>query len=46
MLLINENAISLATNLSYFYFKLVSTVPAVSVLGLIFRIAKFTDERT
>ena len=41
---INENAMSLATNLSIAPLKLLLTVPAVSVPGLILCRAKFIDE--
>ena len=43
--LINDNALSLARNLSFVPLKLLLTIPAVSVLGLILCIAKFIDER-
>ena len=43
--LINENALSLATNFSIVPLKLLLTVPSVSVPGLILCIAKFIDER-
>ena len=43
--LINENALSLATNLSIILLQLLLTVPAVSVPGLILCLAKFIDER-
>ena len=43
--LINENALSLTTNLSIFLLKQLLTVPAVSVPSLILSIAKFIDER-
>ena len=43
--LINENALSLATNLLTAPLKLLLTVLAVSVPGLILCIAKFIDER-
>ena len=43
--LINENALSLATNHSIALLKLLLTVPAVSVPGLILCITKFIDER-
>ena len=43
--LINENALSLATKLSIVALKLLLTVPAVSVSGLILCIVKFIDER-
>ena len=42
--LINQNALPLATNLSTIPFKLLLTVPAMSVPGLILCIAKFIDE--
>ena len=41
---INENALSLAPNLSIIPLKLLLTVPAVSAPGLILYIAKFIDE--
>ena len=43
--LINENALSLATNLSIVLLKLILTVSAVRVFSLILCIAKFFDER-
>ena len=43
--LINENALSFATNLSIVPLRLLLTVPAVSVPGLIFCLVKFIDER-
>ena len=43
--IIDENALSLAANLSVVPLKLFLTVPAVSVPGLILCIAKFIDER-
>ena len=42
--LINKNALSLATNLSTVPLKLLLTVPAVSLPGLILCIAKFINE--
>ena len=43
--LINDNALSLVTNLSIVPLKLLLTVPAVSEPGLILCIAKIIDER-
>ena len=43
--LINENELSLVKNLSIVQFILFLTIPAVSVPGLILRIAKFIGER-
>ena len=43
--LLKENALSLATNLSIVPLKLLVTVPAVSVSGLVLCIAKVIDER-
>ena len=42
--LINENALSLATNILILHLKLFLIAPAESVLGLILCIAKFIDE--
>ena len=45
LLNLNENALSLATNLSIFPLRIFLTIPAVSLPALILCIAKFFDER-